>query len=279
MLNQLKTFILLASLTAVLLLIGQILGGTSGVIFALIFALFINFLSYWYSDKIVLKLYRAEEINKHKEHRLYSLVHETAKLMDIPTPKIYMINQDNPNAFATGRNPKKSAVVFTKKILEILNDDELKGVIAHELSHIKNRDTLIQTIAATIAGAISYIASMAQWAAIFGGFSRDDDNNIIQLLFLAIIVPIAATIIQLSISRTREFIADETAAKSLHNGLGLASALEKLEIYSRKMPLKGNPSTASLFIVNPFKRDILIDLLSTHPSTKERVRRLRSKTF
>jgi heat shock protein HtpX len=277
--NQLKTVVLLASLTALLLWIGSF-WGRSGIIIGLVFAILINFGSYWYSDKIILKMYRAKPVTEQQAPRLYKIVREVIQLANLPMPKIYILPTDNPNAFATGRNPKNAAIACTKGILELLNDDELKGVIAHEASHVKNRDILIQTVAATIAGVISYVAIMARWGAMFGGFGRDrDGSNIVQLLVLAIVTPIIATLLQLAISRSREFLADESAAKTLHNSFGLASALEKLEQGVKKNPLRfGSQATSCLFIANPF-RGGLLNLLSTHPKMSERINKLKSMNF
>ncbi len=277
--NQLKTVVLLALLTALLLWIGHF-WGTSGIIIGLIFALLINFVSYWYSDKIILRMYRAKPATEKEDPRLYRIVREVVQLANLPMPKVYIVPTDNPNAFATGRNPKNAAIACTSGILELLNDDELKGVIAHEASHIKNRDILIQTVAATIAGVISYVAMMARFGAIFGGFGRDrDGSNILQLLVLAVITPIIATLLQLAISRSREFLADESAAKTLHNSFGLANALQKLEQGIKKNPLRfGSQATSAIFISNPF-RGGLLNLLSTHPPMAERINRLKSMNF
>ncbi|MEM3373636.1 MAG: zinc metalloprotease HtpX [Candidatus Woesearchaeota archaeon] len=273
--NQFKTVILLGLLTALLLWIGNLLGGSLGLTFAFIIVLIMNLVSYFFSDKIVLALYRAKEVNK--DSRIYHLVLEVVKKAEIPMPKVYTIKTKNPNAFATGRDPKHSAVVFTEGILEILNEDELKGVIAHELSHIKNRDTLIATIAAVIAGTISYIASMARWAAIFGGFGdRDRGKSLFEFLLLAILAPFIALIIQLAISRQREYLADLTAAKITKKPNYLADALLKIEEGVKNHPLTfGSETTSSLFIANPFKASTFINLFSTHPPIKERVARLR----
>ncbi len=276
--NQLKTVVLLALLTALLLWIGSF-WGTSGIIIGLVFAILINFGSYWYSDKIILKMYHAKQVSESEAPRLYKIVREVIQLANLPMPKIYILPTDNPNAFATGRNPNHAAIACTKGILELLNDDELKGVIAHEASHVKNRDILIQTVAATIAGVISYAAMMARWAAIFGGFGGRDRNSGLELIALAILTPIIAAILQLAISRSREFLADETAARTLHNSFGLASALEKLEQGVKKNPLRfGSKATSCLFIANPF-RGSLLNLLSTHPPMAERINKLKSMNF
>jgi len=278
--NQIKTVILLGLLTALLLWIGSF-WGRGGLFIGLILALLINFGSYWYSDKIVLAMYRATPVSKSEAPLLHRIVEEVSDRASIPKPRVYVIPTSTPNAFATGRNPKHAAVACTKGILELLDENELKGVIAHEISHIKNRDTLIQTIAATIAGVISYIAFMVRWAAIFGGYGRDrDGGNIFELLALAILTPIIASIIQLAISRSREYLADERAARILHNGNGLADALEKLDRGIRHNPIRfGSPTTSSLFIVNPFNARGLIALFSTHPPVRERIKRLRAMKF
>lgn len=273
--NQIKTFLLLALLTALLLYVGS-LWGTGGFFIALVIVLIMNFISYFFSDKIVLAMYHAKKVTESQEPGLYSLIKEVTYLAKIPMPKVYIIPSDSPNAFATGRNPNNAAVAVTKGIMQLLNKNELKGVIAHEVAHIKNRDILIQTVAATIAGIISYIASMARWAAIFGG-GRDRDNNVVQLLVLMVLTPIIATIIQLAISRSREYLADESAAKTLHSGLGLASALEKLDAGIKHNPLRlGNATTSSLFIANPFTAQSIFNVFSTHPPIDERIKKLKN---
>ncbi len=278
--NQIKTVLLLGGLTALLLFIGSLIGGRAGLTIALIFAGGINFISFWFSHKIVLKIYKAKEADRNKYGKLYSMIQEIAVTAKVPMPKVYIVPSQHPNAFACGPTYKKSAVAFTEGILNLLNDNELKGVAAHEISHIKNRDTLISTIAATIAGVISYIAMMARWSAIFGGFGGDrDKGNIVELLLLAILAPILALIIQLAISRSREFVADESGAMLIKDPFSLASALEKIEKGVSHAPLKAQgttEATAHLFIANPFRGFGLWKLLSTHPDTKERCKRLRS---
>jgi len=278
--NQLKTVVLLGLLTALLLWVGQLIGGYSGLVVAGIFAVIMNFGSYWFSDKLVLMIYGAKEVKESDQPKLYKIVREVTQQANIPMPKVYIIPSDNSNAFATGRNPKHAAVAATQGILNLLNEDELKGVIAHEVAHIKNRDILISTVAGTIAGVISYIATMAQWTAMFGGFGgRDNErgSNIVGLLLLAIVTPIIATIIQLAISRSREYIADETGAKIIKNPHGLAGALEKLEHDAKSHPMRfGNPSTAHLFITNPFRSGAFIKFFSTHPPMNERIKRLKN---
>jgi len=282
--NQFKTVILLGALTGILLWIGSF-WGQSGLAFALIFSIIMNFGAYWFSDKLVLAIYRAKEVKENEAPELYRTVKEVSQLANIPMPKVYIIPTQTPNAFATGRSPKKAAVAATKGILELLNENELKGVMAHEISHIKNRDTLIQSISATIAGVISYIAFMARWAAIFGGFGgRDDEGGggALEFLILAILTPILATIIQLAISRSREFLADASAAKTIHNGESLASALEKIEKGVKAHPLRAmstTETTAHLFIASPFRGGGLLKLFSTHPPITERAKRLRSMNF
>lgn len=279
--NQIKTVVLLGALSGLLLLVGYLISGQQGLYIGLAISIVMNFLSYFFSDKMVLAMYGAKEITEKDDPVLFKIINEVRNLASIPMPKVYIIQSDNPNAFATGRNPKHAAVACTTGILKLLNKDELKGVIAHELSHIKNRDILVATIAATIASVISYIAMIARWGAIFGGYgSRDRDSNGLEILFLAILTPLIAIIIQLAISRSREYLADESAAKTLHNTFGLADALEKLEKSIKQHPMMfGNRTTASLFILNPFTAKGLFTLFSTHPSTEERVRRLRSLDF
>ncbi len=279
--NQFKTILLLGLLTALLLFVGQIFGGRFGLVIALIFALVINIGSYWFSDKIVLAMYRAKPASESEYPELHKMVMDVSQLANIPKPKVYILPSSASNAFATGRNPKNAAVACTQGIMDLLSKDELKGVIAHEISHIKNRDILIATIAATIAGIISYLATMAKWAAIFGGFGgRDDGENILSLLVLAILTPIIALIIQLAISRSREYLADESAAKMLHSGHGLATGLEKISSATKDNPLRfGNKSTASLFISSPFRMRGFLSLFSTHPPVHKRISKLKSMNF
>ena len=279
--GQFKTVILLALLTALLLWVGS-LWSTTGLVVAAIFVVLMNLGSYWFSDKVVLMMYRAREAKESEYPDLHSLVSEIAQRANLPKPKVYVIDSPVANAFATGRNPKHAAIAVTKGIMDLLTADELKGVLSHEAAHIKNRDILISTVAGTIAGVISYVAAVARWSAIFGFGGKDRDNNLLELLALAIITPLIATLIQLAISRSREYIADTTGSRFLHSGLGLASALEKLQSHSKRFffPLTGTTqATAHLFITNPLKGAGLMHLLSTHPSTHERIRRLRSQTF
>ncbi len=278
--NQIKTVLLLGMLTGIFLAIGALVGGRSGLLIGLIFAGGMNLLSYWFSDKIVLAIYRAKEADKNSYSSLYNLIREICSPAQIPMSKVYIIDTLQSNAFATGRNPQHAAVAVTTGILALLNKNELKGVLAHEISHIKNRDILISTIAATIAGVISYIAMMARWSAIFGGFGRDDNKggNLLELLILAIIAPIMAMIIQLAISRSREYLADETGARIIRDPFSLASALEKIEKNVHHNPFRREgttEATAHMFISNPLKASNFLELFSTHPSTKSRVDRLR----
>ena len=280
--NQIKTVLLLGGLTGLFIWIGGILGGKSGLLFGLIFAGVLNFGSYWWSDKIVLKIYKAKEADKNEYKDLYSMIKEIAHSAHLPIPKVCVINTPQANAFATGRNKKHAVVAVTTGILNLLNKNELKGVLAHEISHIKNKDILISSVAATIAGVISYIAMMARWAAIFGGMGGRDNNRgggVIELLVLAIIAPLMAMIIQFAISRSREFLADETGAKLITDPFSLASALEKIETSVKHHPFQRmgkTEATAHLFIENPLKGSSFVELFSTHPSTKKRVEKLRS---
>jgi heat shock protein HtpX len=279
--NVLKTTILLALLTALLLWAGNLLGGYQGLIIAFVLVLIMNFAMYWWSDKIVLWMYKAKELPKN--HSVNKLVKEVADKAGLPMPRTYIIESATPNAFATGRSPKHAAVAVTNSILTLLTDQELKGVLAHELSHVKNKDTLIQTIAAVIAGIISYVASMARWAAIFGGGSSDDKgNNWLSLIILTIITPMIALLIQLAISRTREYMADEGSAEIMHDGKPLSSALRKLEKGNALRPFRNGeevPATSSLFIVNPFRGSFLVEMLSTHPSMEKRIAKLEAMRF
>src|SRR5262244_2407818 len=277
--NVLKTGLLLAVLTAMLVVIGGAIGGQQGMVIAFVVALGMNFFSYWFSDKMVLAMYGARPIDEAQAPGLYAMVRRLATRAQIPMPRIYVIQSDTPNAFATGRNPQHAAVAVTEGIMRILDEDELEGVLAHELSHVTNRDVLISTIAATLAGAITYLAHMAQWAAFFGGRSRDDEeggsNPIVMLLF-AVLAPIAAMLVQLAVSRAREFQADASGARLAGRSYGLAKALEKIEVASRVEPLPANPATAHLFIVNPLSGESFARLFSTHPPTEERIARLRA---
>ncbi len=278
--NTLKTAALLAALTVLFILIGGMVGGEQGMVVAFLFAAAMNFASYWWSDKIVLWMYGAQEVTEADAPELYALVRRLAQQAHLPMPRVYIIPTDTPNAFATGRNPEHAVVAATQGILRILNTDELEGVIGHELGHVRNRDILISTVAATMAGAIMMLARMAQWAAIFGvGRSRDDDEGgtgMIGMLILAIVAPLAALLIQMAISRSREYQADVTGAHVSHKPWALASALEKLERASTALPMDANPATAHLFIVNPLRGMSLLNLFSTHPPIEERIARLRA---
>jgi heat shock protein HtpX len=273
-----KTTALLAALTGLIMLIGGMLGGRSGLEFAFIFAIGMNFFSYWFSDKIVLRAYGAKELDPSEAPELYSIVQELAHEAHIPVPRIYLIDTDTPNAFATGRSPKHAAVAVTRGILRICSREELKGVLGHELSHVINRDILTSSIAATLAGAIMILASWARWGAIFGGFGGGGDDNrrggVLELLVMAFLAPLAASLIQLAVSRTREYQADASGARLAHNPLYLANALRKLEAANERMPMDAGPATAHLFIVNPLSAQGISRLFSTHPPIEERIRRL-----
>jgi heat shock protein HtpX len=278
MANTLKTTLLLGLLTGLILWFGGYVGGQSGMMIAFLFALLMNFGAYWFSDKIVLAMYRAREVEPQQAPGLYRMVERLAQRGGLPTPRVFVIPSDSPNAFATGRNPQHAVVAVTQGILKILRDEELEGVLAHELAHVKNRDILISSIAATLAGAVMMLASMARWTAIFGGVGgRDDDDRggVFGLIFMAVLAPIAAMMIQFAISRTREFEADATGAQIAGNPLGLANALEKLGLATQRIPLQANPATSHLFIVNPLSGKSILKLLSTHPPLEERIRRLR----
>jgi heat shock protein HtpX len=278
--SAIKTTILLGALTGLLILIGGVFGGRSGMEVAFVIALVMNFFSYWFSDKMVLKAYNAQELDAAAAPELYSIVQELAQEAHIPVPRMYLIDTDTPNAFATGRSPHHAAVAVTRGILRICSRDELKGVLGHELSHVINRDILTSSIAATLAGAIMILASMARWGAIFGGFGGggDDDRRggMVELLLMAFLAPLAATMIQLAVSRTREYQADASGAHLTHHPLYLASALRKLEVANERMPMDAGPATAHLFIVNPLtaQQGLMSRLFSTHPPLEERIRRL-----
>jgi heat shock protein HtpX len=274
--NYAKTTLLLGVLTCILVLLGQFIGGTQGAMGFFVFAAVMNFVSYWFSDKIVLMTCRAKEISETDAPVLFRVVRRLSMQASLPMPRIYIVDNQSPNAFATGRNPAHASVAATTGILQILSEDELEGVMAHELSHVKNRDILISSIAATIAGAITMIGNALQWGAMFGGASRDDDDRggMLGMIAMAIIAPIAAMIVQLAISRSREYAADAEGARLSHKPLSLAHALGKLDNAVKLLPMQGgNPSTAHLFIVNPF-RGGLLGLFSTHPPMEERIRRL-----
>jgi heat shock protein HtpX len=278
MYNTLKTGVLLVLLAAILMAIGGALGGRSGLMIALIFALAMNFVSYWFSDKIVLSMYGAREVSEADAPELHRMIRHLVQRASLPMPRVYMIASPTPNAFATGRNPHHAAVAVTEGTLRLLDQRELEGVLAHELAHVKNRDTLTMTVTATIASAIMFLANMAQWAAMFGGFSRDEEDRgggFIGLLVAAIVAPLAATLVQMAISRSREYAADTTGAHIAGNPYGLADALEKLAYAVERVPTQVVPATAHLFIVNPLRGQQFATLFSTHPPIEERIQRLR----
>ena len=280
--NSFKTALLLGLLTGIILGIGQLFGGSQGLVIAFVFALLINFGSYWFSDKIVLAMYQAREVGLEEAPELYRIVQDLTMRAQLPMPRLYVIPSDALNAFATGRDPQHAVVAATEGILRTMNREELEGVIAHELSHVKNRDILIGSIAATLAGVIMMLANMARWAAIFGyGRSdRDDEGGggILGLILMSVLAPIAAVMIQMAISRSREFLADATGARVAGNPSGLASALEKLARASEMVPLEARPETAHMFIVNPLTGGSFLKLFSTHPPVEERIARLRAMT-
>jgi heat shock protein HtpX len=279
--NTFKTMFFLTILTLLFIAVGDLVGGRSGALIALVIAGVMNFVSYWFSDKIVLSMYGAQEIQYSDNPGLFNTIQRLVNNAQLPMPRVYLIPTETPNAFATGRDPEHAAVAVTQGVLQQLNNEELEGVIGHELGHVKNRDILISTVVATVAGAISYIASMAQWAAIFGGFggrSSDDDErggNIFSFILLAILAPIAATLIQLAISRSREFLADQAGAEISGRPIQLANALIKLENRNAMLPMESNNATAHMFIVSPLSGKGFVNLFRTHPSTEERVTRLK----
>jgi heat shock protein HtpX len=277
--NMVKTTFFLALLTGLFIAVGGLLGGRGGMVMAFVLALVMNFVSYWFSDKIVLKMYGAQPIGETEAPVVHRIVRRLATRAGIPMPKLYLIPAEAPNAFATGRSPQHAAVAVTQGILQIMDEAELEGVLAHELSHVLNRDVLISTVAATIGGAISMLANMAQWGLMFGG-SRDDDEgrggNPIALLLTAILAPLAAMLIQMAVSRSREYQADASGARMTRNPSGLASALAKLGQATRMIPMDANPATAHLFIVNPLSGRALANLFATHPPLEDRIARLRT---
>lgn len=282
--NTLKTFILLAGLTALLMGIGSAVGGRNGLMIALIFAGLMNFVGYWFSDKIALSMSGAKAVSESEAPDLYRMVRELCRRAELPLPRLYVIPSATPNAFATGRNPQHSAVAVTSGIMNILNRDELEGVVAHELAHIKNRDILISSVAAMIAGAISQLAHMAQWAMMFGGMSRDRDEDsgggsFLGGLAMMIVGPIAAMLIQMAISRSREYQADAVGAQICGRPLSLANALHKLENGNHRFPMEVNPAQAQMYIVNPLRAGGLANLFSTHPPMAERVKRLQDLAY
>lgn len=279
--NYFKTTLLLVALTLLLLWVGSVVGGRDGMVFAFVIAMGMNFFSYWFSDKIVLMMYKAKEVTEHESSDYFRIVKELTARAGLPMPKMYIIPTSAMNAFATGRNPRHAAVAVTEGMLGSLSREELKGVLGHELSHVKNRDILISAIVATVAGAIMMLANMAQYAAMFGGYGggRDDEENRgggFAMLFLAILAPIAALLIQMAISRSREYAADKGGAQIAGNPLALASALEKLQQASVIRPMDAGQTTAHLFIVNPLSGRSFASLFSTHPPIEERVKRLRA---
>jgi len=275
--NTFKTALLLTALTLLLMFIGRAFGGQNGMLLALVFAAVMNFVSYFYSDKIALAMYRAKPVTREELPRAYQAVERLTQRVGLPMPKIYVIPTDSPNAFATGRNPSHASVAVTHGILDLLNDEELEGVLAHELGHVRNRDILISSIAATIAGAITFLAQMGKWAMIFGGFGGREDRDRgggLGALLMLILAPIAAMLIQLAVSRSREYQADASGAHLTGNPYALASALAKLDAYSRRVPMAASPSTAHLFIIQPLLGMNLGNLFSTHPPVAKRIERL-----
>jgi heat shock protein HtpX len=278
--NTAKTAALMVGMTVLLVLAGSAFG-PEWAVFAFVFAIAMNGFSYWFSDKLVLKMYKAREVTETEAPEFYRVVRELVERAGMPMPKVYLIPSDAPNAFATGRNPSHAAVAATVGTLKILNREELAGVMAHELAHVKNRDILIGTIAATVAGTVTMLATMAQWAMLFGGFGGDrrERGGIIPLLATMILAPIAAMLIQMAISRSREYQADATGAKICGNPLWLASALQKLDTISKRIPLDANPATAHMFIVNPLRGGGMTKLFSTHPPMAERISRLQNMAY
>jgi len=280
--NTLKTGFLLAVLTVLFLLIGEAVGGQNGMVMAFGMAVLMNFGAYWFSDKIILRMYRAKEVTEAEAPQLHGVVRRLSLAAGLPMPKVYIIPTDSPNAFATGRNPRHAAVAVTEGIVRILSADELEGVLAHEMAHVKNRDILVGTIAATLAGAVMMLARFAQFAAIFGGGGRDRDEEggggILGLLLMAIVAPLGAMLVQMAVSRSREYLADETGAKVCGKPLSLARALEKISGASRQVPMNATPATAHMFIVSPLTGGGILSLFSTHPPVGKRVERLRAMT-
>ncbi len=275
--NTLKTVFFMTLMMVLFLFIGVLIGGTTGLAYAFIFSLAMNFFAYWFSDKMVLMSYHAKQVTEAEAPKLFAIVHRLSTRANIPMPKLYIIPTETPNAFATGRNPQHAAVAVTQGIMRILNDEELEAVIGHELTHVLNRDILTSTIVATFAGAIIFLAQMLSWSMFFFGGGRgrnDDSSSLIGELFVIIVAPIAATLIQLAISRSREYKADEGGAKLSMKPLSLASALRKLEVGAKQIPMQAQTSTAHLFIVNPLKARSVSRLFSTHPPTEERIARL-----
>ena len=276
---MLRTTLLLGALTGLILLFGQYMGGQGGLVIAFVFAVVMNFGSYWFSDKIVLRMYGAQEASEAQAPQLHRIVHNLTVRAGLPMPKLYVIPSEGANAFATGRDPNHAAVAVTQGILRLMDERELTGVLAHELAHVKNRDILISSVAATLAGAIMMLANMAQWAAIFGMGRSDDDEDgggMLGMLVMAFLAPLAAMIIQMAISRTREFAADRTGAAMSGDPLGLASALSKLGLAAERIPMNASPQTSHFFIVNPLSGQSVARFFSTHPPLEERIARLRA---
>ena len=279
MLNSLKTVILLGALTGLLVFIGGAIGGQQGMILALMLAGAMNFASYWFSDKIVLRMYGANIVDERQAPEIYGIVKELARRAELPMPQVAVIPDQSPNAFATGRDPDHAVVAVTEGLMNLMNRDEVIGVLAHEMGHVKNRDILIGSVAATLAGAVMVLANMARWATIFGVGSSDDDEGgggIAGLLFTAILAPIAAMLIQMAVSRSREYKADAAGAQLAGTPLGLANALHKLGVASQRLPMHAEPATAHMFIVNPLSGQNLANLFSTHPPLDERIKRLQN---
>ncbi len=272
--NTAKTVGLMVLLTGLFIVVGYFIGGEQGMIIAFGFAFLMNVVSYWFSDKIVLAMYRAKQVDEATEPGLFRIVRRLAQRAGMPMPRVYIVPQAQPNAFATGRNPKHAAVAVTQGLMQIMNDEELEGVLAHEISHVGNRDILIGTIAATLAGAIMILARIAQFAAIFGGGGRDRRGGGIALILVAIVSAIAALLIQMAISRSREYQADASAAKLSGNPRGLSRALDSLRRSTQRVPMEASPATSHMFIVNPFTKKGMSSLFSTHPPVEERIRRL-----
>jgi len=280
--NALKTTLLLGLLTGLLMWIGQLLGGTQGLVVGLVFAGVMNLGSFWFSDRIVLATYGARELKEQDAPDLFRIVRELATGAHMPMPRVYLIPSESPNAFATGRSPEHAAVAVTEGIMRLLTPDELRGVLAHELSHVRNRDTLISAVAATLAGVILWISQMARWGMMLGGMRRDDreeGGSGLEALVMVIVAPLAASLIQLAISRSREYQADATGAALSHAPGALASALEKIATASGRIPLPAGPATAHLWIVNPLRGNWIAGLFSTHPPIEERIRRLRAMAY
>jgi len=281
--SQFRTLMLLTVLTVFIVFMGRLIGGPTGMVMALVLAGLMNFVSYWFSDKIVLSMYGAQPVSEQEAPELYMMIREMAQRAGIPMPRVYIIPSEAPNAFATGRSPEKAVVAVTEGLLRLMEPHEIKGVLAHELAHVKNRDILIQSIAATLAGAVMVLADIARWSVIFGGFRGDDEDEglgIFGTIAVAILAPIAAMLIQLAISRSREYLADEMGAKFAGNPEFLASALEKLGYATQKIPMQNvNPATSHMFIVNPLSGGGWLTLFSTHPPLEERIRRLRTMAY